>query len=508
LEADFNAKTKILTRLVGSYFERQLMRVPSQLLKFLCLAVLFPVVVSGQDKADAKSKPKKEVPKDVLVELVPAAVSRPALRNPLLPPLRDRIRGNAATLYLRSSVMATELRPKLSDFRKDLPKYLNSPMGKFPLEEAREQVAMFEHALHEVHLAARRQDCDWQLPTLEVGTGLYSILLPEVQPLREVARALSIRIRIEIREGRFEDAIDSLQTGYAMGRHMADAPFLVNSLVGVAICQMMNERVIDMAQVKGAPSLYWSLTALPRPLVDMRRAMEFEAASALMVFPELLNAENTGGGESAKQFKEFVDRFENLAKDSTGTQGVEYELRKRLVKSQSDRDAMLKARAFLVEEVGYSEESVGKMISTQVLLLREKALYERLRDDLFKWSFLPYYEAEAGFAAWNTAHEKAKKANEALPLVSLLLPGFDRASQVQARLDRGIILLRIVEAIRLYSAEHDGELPESLSDLSVPVSINPLNGKPFEYARDGEEATLRTIDASKSPLRYRLRVKK
>lgn len=484
------------------------MRIHSRLLAFLCLAVLIPVPGAGQDKADAKATPEKEEPKDVLIELVPASIQRPALRNPLLPPQRETFRGNAATLYLRASVMAAALGSKMNEFRDDLPKYLDSPLKEFPVEDARKQVAMFDHALNEVHLAARRQDCDWQLPTLEVGTDLYSMLLSEVQPLREVARALSVRIRIEIREGRFEDAIESLQTGYAMGRHMADAPFLINSLVGVAICQMMNKRVIEMAQANGAPNLYWSLTSFPRPLIDMRRSMEFEAASALMVFPELLSAETVGGAESAAQFKKFVDRFENLALSSTGTQGPEFELRNRLMKTLEEEDAMATARSFLLKEAGYKEAAVKKMAATQVLLLREKALYERLRDDLFKWSFLPYHEAEAGFAAWNTAHEKAKKANEALPLVSLLLPGFDRASQVQARLDRDVIFLRIVEAIRLYSAEHGGKLPESLSDLTVPVSINPLNGKPFEYARDGEEATLRTIDATKSPLRYRLRVRK
>jgi hypothetical protein len=321
-----------------------------------------------------------------------------------------------------------------------------------------------------------------------------------------VAQALAIRIRIEIREGRFAAAIESLQTGYAMGRHMADAPFLINSLVGISICQMMNDRVLELSQAKGAPNLYWSLTALPRPLIDMRRSMEFEAASALIVFPELLSAETVSGAESAAQFQKIIDRFETLAADSTNTQGPEYALRNRLMKTLRDDDAMAKVRAFLVREAGYQEEAVSQMAATQVLLLREKFLYEQLRDDLFKWSFLPYHEAELGFAGWNAAHAKALKSSETMPLVSLLLPGIDRACLAQARLDRSVVLLRIVEAIRLHAATHDGRLPDSLSDLSLPISINPVNGKPFEYARDGDEVTLRTIDATKVPLRYRLKV--
>lgn len=472
----------------------------------LCLAQFLPRPALGQDKAE--SKPAENEPQDVLIEFTPAAIPRPALRNPLLPPRLELVRGNAATLYLRAAVMATELRPRLSDSQKDWPKYLDSPLDEFPIDDARKLVGQFNHSLYEVHLAARREDCNWQLPTLEVGTGLYNMLLPEGQPLRDVARALCVRIRIEIREGRFANAIQSLQTGYAIGRHAADAPFLINSLVGFSICQMMNDRVLEFSQTRGAPNVYWSLTALPRPLVDMRRSVEFEATSTLMVFPELLSAETVGGEQSAEQFKTFVDRFEQLAGASTNTQGPEYELRKRLLKTLDDQDAMKKARAFLSEEAGYEKASVEKMAATQVLLLRERALYEQLRDDLYKWSFVPYHEAEAGFAAWNAEFENAKKADGALPLVSLLLPGIDRASQIQARLDRGVNLLRIVEAIRSYAASHDNQLPQSLDELSVPISINPVNGKPFEYARDGDEATLRTVDATTVPLRYRLRVRK
>jgi hypothetical protein len=158
------------------------MRHQIQLLRFLCLALLLPSFAAGQDKAaeKAESKPAEEEPKDVLIELTPAALPRPALRNPLLPPQRETIRGNAATLYLRAAVMATELRPRLNDFRKDRPKYLDSPLKEFSIKEARKLVGMFGHALHEVQLAARREDCEWQLPTLEVGTDLYSMLLTEV----------------------------------------------------------------------------------------------------------------------------------------------------------------------------------------------------------------------------------------------------------------------------------------------------------------------------------------
>ena len=73
-------------------------------------------------------------------------------------------------------------------------------------------------------------------------------------------------------------------------------------------------------------------------------------------------------------------------------------------------------------------------------------------------------------------------------------PGAGRDQAVrraQARLDQRIALLRHVEALRLYAAEHDGTLPANLSDISVPLPDDPFTGKPFRYEVDGDTAHLR-----------------
>jgi hypothetical protein len=51
--------------------------------------------------------------------------------------------------------------------------------------------------------------------------------------------------------------------------------------------------------------------------------------------------------------------------------------------------------------------------------------------------------------------------------------------------------LRHVEALRLYAAEHRGQLPEKLTDLAVPLPVDPLSGQPFRYSREGNVAHLR-----------------
>jgi hypothetical protein len=404
--------------------------------------------------------------------------------------------------------MSANLKTELSEFRKKLKKYLDSPAADFPVEDARKDVAVFENALGELRLAARRRQCEWQLPIEESGTQLYYVMLPEMQALRDLSRVLAVQTRIEIHDGRIDNAIDNLQTGFAMGRHVADAPFLINSLVGVAVTEAMAARVLELAQSENSPNLYWSLTALPRPLVDMRQSLEVESASALMVFPELVNADTVTGAASRVEFENFLNRFDELATDSTNTTGPEYQLRKRLVDTLKDDAAMKDVRSFLKNEGGYSDKAVQAMVPTQAVMIRERILYTRLRDGIFIHSFLPFDQAQAGFSAWAANYEKLKEAGEGLPLVALLLPGIDQACSVRARLQRRIASLRIIEALRVYADANGSKLPESLSELKLPVPNNPADGKPFAYARKGNEATLRTDDKTRSQIQYRLRVRK
>jgi hypothetical protein len=54
-----------------------------------------------------------------------------------------------------------------------------------------------------------------------------------------------------------------------------------------------------------------------------------------------------------------------------------------------------------------------------------------------------------------------------------------------------IATLRVIEALRLYAAAHDGQLPKQLSDITeVPIPDDPVTGLPFEYELVGGKARL------------------
>ncbi len=72
-----------------------------------------------------------------------------------------------------------------------------------------------------------------------------------------------------------------------------------------------------------------------------------------------------------------------------------------------------------------------------------------------------------------------------------LLPHIIKLRRTQGRLEQQIALLRHVEALRLYAAEHDGKLPAKLSDIPVPLPADPVTGKPFAYSAERNTAHLR-----------------
>ena len=82
-------------------------------------------------------------------------------------------------------------------------------------------------------------------------------------------------------------------------------------------------------------------------------------------------------------------------------------------------------------------------------------------------------------------------------------------------MDRKFALFATIEALRLYAAEHNGDLPRSLAAIQeVPLPLDPVTGKSFHYELNGPTATLSAPPpASQTPnmgntVTYQLRIRK
>ena len=83
---------------------------------------------------------------------------------------------------------------------------------------------------------------------------------------------LAMRVRLDMLDGKLDQAVEDMQTGFALGRHVGGAPILINSMVGIAISHIMLNQVEEFVQLDKRPNLYWALADLPRPLIDLRQA--------------------------------------------------------------------------------------------------------------------------------------------------------------------------------------------------------------------------------------------
>jgi hypothetical protein len=97
-----------------------------------------------------------------------------------------------------------------------------------------------------------------------------------------IAYAISLKARLKIAEGRYDEAISTIQTGLAMGRHLGESSVLPQGLVGIAISGLMCTQVEQLVQGPGAPNVYWALKELPRPFIDLtyQVKMQLEEGSA------------------------------------------------------------------------------------------------------------------------------------------------------------------------------------------------------------------------------------
>ncbi len=403
----------------------------------------------------------------------PSRAPKPALRYRLLPELKEMHPGNPIQGYMKCIMGQKKFFFDEHAFQ-HREKLLTEPLEELPYGDR------FE--LRQIDWAARLDTPDWQILRRLKADGI-EVQIQEVQAIRVMQRAFQVRFRTEIAQGRFDDAIRTAKTFFAMSRHLGQHPTLVGNLVGMAIAAVAIDLLDKMLDQPGYPNLYWALTNLPRPLISLDKGMDGERVMMAWVFRDL----NDSAAMSEEQIKEFIAHMDQMLVDNMlvideGTP-TKPGVRAWLDARTKDDVVASAARQRLVEH-GLSAERLLRFPADQVILLDEKRELEERFDDFVKTIDYPFWQVEA-----LNAQVELKKAPALF--ADVLLPIMQGARRAQGRVDQLIGLLRQVEALRLYAAEHDGTLPAKLSDVPVPLPVDPFTGKPFRYEVTGNTVHLR-----------------
>jgi hypothetical protein len=481
------------------------------------LATLTVAAVHAQDALPLAQADDKPPPDMWLVDrslvVAPKAEPVPALKFRLFPLASERKAGDAAAIYLRLAHERNDATKKMMFDKTDA--WNELPLDKLPVKEARAFIDSFRYNLRQMELAARRQNCDWQY-TLDVDSipggvrfDIIDLLLPDVQEMRLEFRMLALKARVEIAEGKPEEALRTIETGLSFSRQVAGAPFIISCLVGLAGMNQFTDCVLELQQRAEAPNLYWALAALPRPVIDFRKALEYEQRFVEMQFPELADLDRPRLPEewdaTLKRLRQTVERLEkqmNVIAEGAPARNAAAEA---IARAQE----LPAARKYLTEKEGMSEARVAAMPPAEALLRAMMAQYKDHRDERFKAGYLPYSEARSMLSAADKRLGTAPD-NLAVRLARVFMPAVKKADLALGLMERKIAAQRVVEALRMHAAAHDGQLPEKLEQITaVPVPTDPLTGKAFEYHRDGAEATLisRLPDESTAISGLRLRIK-
>jgi hypothetical protein len=443
---------------------------------------------------------------DLALEVSPRAAPVPALKYRLFPLASERQEGNAALLYLRLVLGYNDATKKL--IREKPEQWNKLPLDRIPLAEAKDFLGVRKYALGQIELAARRTRTDWGYP-LDAGN-VIELLLPDVAELRDYGPVLALKARVETAEGKYDDAVRTLETGLSFGRQFGEAPFFISALVGVFTADRMLEVLPDLVRQPDAPNLYWALTAVPRPLIDIRRGLEYEQRLIEMQFPDL---GGLGRGREPESWDAALARVRAEVERLLGKDREKHAIAGAASSDPASRSPELPAaRKYLAEAVGLKAAAVEAMPPAKALLLYIYYQNRQIADDFFKVAYLPYPQERSLFDE-QEARLKALPKTEGTRLPRLLLPHYRKVDLAQLRVERKVAALRAVEALRIYAAAHGGALPESLADVTAaPVPDNPGTGKPFEYQRDGATATLISRlpgePAEREGLRYRVTIRK
>ena len=217
----------------------------------ICLVILLPAAVPVGART-------------VELTIYPAKVPEPAQKYRLLPKADEQTDADAAPLYEKA---LQSLPGNLQ--MEEINQWLKTPPDKLPRKQVQSTLQQIEPALALLVQAAKCGQCNWPY--------MYDDeLLENMSKHRRLLFLLALKMRFQIAQGRYDDAIGTTQTGFAMAKHLGKAQSLIRGMVGIGIAAHMCRQIEQFVQRSDAPVLYEALRDLPQPFIDLTEQAEFE----------------------------------------------------------------------------------------------------------------------------------------------------------------------------------------------------------------------------------------
>jgi len=461
--------------------------------------------------AVAQPAPEVKEGKQVFaITLSPMAAPKPLSNYYLTPQYKEQQPGDQLSGFMKCFMEQTLFFNAENQAKRQ--KLLEIPLSEFPDAKGNaEALAGIAYPRRStglagnIDLAARYTRTEWNEYFLFRKDGIDT-LLPEVQYIRRLALVLHVRLRAEVKQGDFDRAIVTVRSMTGLARMFETHPTMIGNLVGIAIQSIAWNGVEEMIAQPGCPNLYWSLVELPNPPHSSSRGYEGERAILMTELDYLLTLDRPTTAQEETRCVGFLQRLIN--EDAPGMDGVKYrkEVRAKLARFVADEARVEAARGRLVSVGKMKPDAVKGFSPMQVTLTDDILTYQILRDEMRKYHNLPFEIAVAGI---DDQEKLLKAVTPETVAARALLPGMKWARDAEVRTAQRVALLRILEALRLHGAASNGELPATLADTKLPMPLDPVTGKAFEYSVKDGVATLSGGKIADMPQRvYEVRLRK
>lgn len=265
---------------------------------FFLLASSTKALRSAEGPVDLTiTKAQRSAEGPVELTIYPAKAGGLEQKYQLVVKAEDQIDDDAVPLYEK----AIKSIPK--DFNQEqIREWLKLPAEQFPQQQAEDALQKYIEPLKLMARAARCKECKWTewKPGDEPG---------DLGGYRKLAYILEMWARLEISRGGYEGSAIAIRTGFGMARHLGQAPTIVQGLVGISVGAIMCREVEQFLQIRESPNLYQTLVSLPRPFVDVEKAIENEKKVDLD-----LPANDIRRGQTAEQKETTFDRVRLISK--------------------------------------------------------------------------------------------------------------------------------------------------------------------------------------------------
>ncbi|MCP4248543.1 MAG: hypothetical protein GY778_15955 [bacterium] len=292
---------------------------------------------------------------------------------------------------------------------------------------------------------------------------IIALLLPSLGPQRMLAKMAVVEGNRLLAKGEHRRALEHYLTACRQGGHLSQGITLIESLVGVACWAVGDTAVREMVLRSdlSTDDLERVLTALGE-VADLRPTVQ-----------RGLRMERRLGTQVVDEFASHPSRI------LTGLHG-------------GDALFGFGGRVRAKEGWGALEARLGRLILPDETMKRHMTAFY---DENIRQSELPFHEAD-----WTG--DRTERILKDLPqwnfLAHMLLPSFDRAILLSARLQAETRMTQVAAALRLFALRHEGRPPEGLDELTELVSapevlIDPFSGRPFVYRTEGRDWVFYTI---------------